>query len=343
MNTDIKVLSVVIPAFNIEKYIDETLQSFIASAVFSELEILIVNDGSVDGTKIKAESYSNKYPNNIRLINKENAGHGSTINVGIKEATGKYFKVVDGDDWVDSEGLVRVVEKLKTETADMAVTGYTRVINKESKSLYEIVTEKNVENDVLYSFDEICKQMEPAVFHSIIYKTQILKNNNVVIDEKCYYVDQEYITYPIIYIDTIIFYRDNLYMYRLGEEGQSVSRISLQKNIKQLIRVSKNVSAYLMEKKESISDTKYSYLTNVAKGTNEAVISTLGSLPDNKRENERQIKRFDIEAKRINEDVFNCVGDRYRLLRLLGYRMTLHAIIMRILRKVRGEEGKELL
>ena len=118
MNTDIKVLSVVIPAFNIEKYIDETLQSFIASAVFSELEILIVNDGSVDGTKIKAESYSNKYPNNIRLINKENAGHGSTINVGIKEATGKYFKVVDGDDWVDSEGLVRVVEKLKTETAD---------------------------------------------------------------------------------------------------------------------------------------------------------------------------------------------------------------------------------
>lgn len=87
-----KLLTVVIPAYNIEKYEEQCLSSFVKPKALPEIEVLVVNDGSSDRTVEIAEKYVQKYPDIFRVINKENGGHGSTINRGIEEARGNLFQ-----------------------------------------------------------------------------------------------------------------------------------------------------------------------------------------------------------------------------------------------------------
>ena len=104
-----KILTVTIPSYNVEAYLEDCLESFVNSEVMDDIEVLIVNDGSSDNTAKIAQRYVDKYENTFRLINKENGGHGSTINTGVREAKGKYFKVVDGDDWVDTRSFISCI------------------------------------------------------------------------------------------------------------------------------------------------------------------------------------------------------------------------------------------
>ena len=108
-----KLLTIVVPAYNVEKYIKNCLDSFIDLSVLRSLEILIVDDGSTDSTASLAHTYEQKYPYSFKVLSKENGGHGSTINYAIPRATGKYFKVVDGDDWLDKSLLPQFVQLLK--------------------------------------------------------------------------------------------------------------------------------------------------------------------------------------------------------------------------------------
>ena len=119
-----KILTVTIPSYNTEKYIDECLPYLIDERIISDIEILIVSDGSIDNTVSVAQKWADKYPDSIRVIDKENGGHGSTINRGILEATGKYFKVVDGDDWVVTENFVKLIEFLKGVDVDLINNPY---------------------------------------------------------------------------------------------------------------------------------------------------------------------------------------------------------------------------
>ena len=105
-----KVISFSIAAYNIEVYAKQLLDSFIDEKTMDEIEVLIINDGSNDQTVNICQEYVNKYPNVFRLINKENGGHGSTINKGIKIAKGKYFKPIDGDDWIKTTNLPKIIK-----------------------------------------------------------------------------------------------------------------------------------------------------------------------------------------------------------------------------------------
>ena len=117
-----KLLTIVVPAYNVEKYIKNCLDSFIDLSVLRSLEILIVDDGSTDSTASLAHTYEQKYPYSFKVLSKENGGHGSTINYAIPRATGKYFKVVDGDDWLDKSLLPQFVQLLKHTHSDVIST-----------------------------------------------------------------------------------------------------------------------------------------------------------------------------------------------------------------------------
>ena len=93
-----KLLTISVAAYKVERYLPETLDSFLIPSVREQLEVLIINDGSGEAISEIAREYEKKYPQIFRLIEKENGGHGSTVNRGIEEAQGKYFKTVDGDD-----------------------------------------------------------------------------------------------------------------------------------------------------------------------------------------------------------------------------------------------------
>ena len=86
-----------------------------------------MNDESKDKTKSIGQQYEKRYPDSIYLINKENGGHGSALNKGIELATGKYFKVVDGDEWVDTKEFIKFVKTLENVESDVVATPYVRV------------------------------------------------------------------------------------------------------------------------------------------------------------------------------------------------------------------------
>lgn len=106
-----KYISFAIPSYNSEDYMSHAIESILPGG--EDVEIIVVNDGSKDGTSEIAHEYKNKYPNIVRVVDKDNGGHGDAVNSGLSHATGKYFKVVDSDDWVDEDSLHKILEFLK--------------------------------------------------------------------------------------------------------------------------------------------------------------------------------------------------------------------------------------
>ena len=107
-----KYITFAIPCYNSEDYMEKAINSILPAG--EEIEILVVNDGSTDRTEEIGRKYAERYPSIVRLVNKENGGHGDAVNAGLSQAAGKYFKVVDSDDWVDQDSLYRIVETVKS-------------------------------------------------------------------------------------------------------------------------------------------------------------------------------------------------------------------------------------
>lgn len=225
-----KVLTIVIPSYNVEAYLRDTLESFIAPEILSDIEVLIVNDGSKDQTPEIAKEYEEKYPDTFRLISKKNGGHGSTINRGIEEATGKYFKVVDGDDWVNTSDFVELVRKLKFTDADYVVTKYYQVNDKTKEK--KVIEFPFLKRNPKCKFDEAAKHVQIPM-HALVIKTFILQEYQIRLDEHCFYVDVEYILFPIPYVKTVEYYDIIVYMYRLAVATQSVSMQGFQNHVRE--------------------------------------------------------------------------------------------------------------
>ena len=194
-----KLLTIVVPAYNVEKYIKNCLDSFIDLSVLRSLEILIVDDGSTDSTASLAHTYEQKYPYSFKVLSKENGGHGSTINYAIPRATGKYFKVVDGDDWLDKSLLPQFVQLLKHTHSDVISNDFNLVDDRTKKITKR---RKAVSNSYHYNrewgFAEAV--MDPLItIHSMTIRTDVLQKNDIRVDEHCFYEDQEYILYTILH------------------------------------------------------------------------------------------------------------------------------------------------
>ena len=121
-----KILSIVVPCYNSEAYMKHCIESLLPGGEL--VEIIIVNDGSVDSTGEIANEYANLYPSIVRVIHQENGGHGEAVNAGIRNAKGLYFKVVDSDDWVDQNAYEKILATLlsfQEKDAQLVITSYS--------------------------------------------------------------------------------------------------------------------------------------------------------------------------------------------------------------------------
>lgn len=235
-----KLLTVTIPAYNAEKYLPTCLDSLCIPEIIDYLDIIVINDGSKDASAETAERYVSKYPESVRLINKENGGHGSGINRGIEEARGLFFKVCDADDWYDYEGLKELIGFIRNDSkgTDLIFTNFLWAIDNGSgdpasfqkKAQFEKPFD-NVQYNRNYVLDNIAEKLY-IKFHNLAVRTSLLKENHIRVDEHCYYEDTEYALYPLAYAETIAFIENPVYMYRIGTPGQSMSMDKLQRNIK---------------------------------------------------------------------------------------------------------------
>ena len=116
-----KLLTITVPVYNTEEYLPKCLDSLIIDEYMDILEVLIVIDGSPDNSLAIAQEYAQKYPNTFIVINKENGGHSSAINKGLELATGKYFKLLDSDDWFDKDSFKVFIENLQSLDIDLVM------------------------------------------------------------------------------------------------------------------------------------------------------------------------------------------------------------------------------
>lgn len=311
-----KILTVVIPAYNVEKYLDDTLFSFVEESILSDLEVLVVDDGSKDGTAEIGNRYAQKYPQTFRVISKENGGHGSTINVGIREAKGRYFKVVDGDDWVNTDGFVQLMQRLKSCNSDFVFTNYSKYyddVQKEEKVAYG-----HLEPDKEYIFSEVCNQ-EVLQMHALTIKTSILQENRITLDEKCFYVDAEYVVFPVPYVHTVTFFDCYVYMYRLALDTQSVSILGFQKHINDHLRVCYRVLEFAKNYKASETAVP-AYVQYIEKRAAQLICtqSTIySSYPWDDKKIIADFKAFDAKAKALNVEAYALSGQLSKKLFLL--------------------------
>lgn len=237
------VLSVTIPCYNSEKYMSKAIESVLAGG--DGIEIIVVDDGSKDNTRQIGEEYSAKYPDVIRVISKENGGHGSAVNTGIKNARGVYFKVLDSDDWLDEECLKRAVAFLKDiidtgKELDMFIANYVyeRVHLGKQKS---INYHSALPAGRFFGWSDI-KKFSPSqniLMHSVIYKTELLRKCEVELPEHTFYVDNIFVYKPLPQVKTMYYMDMDLYRYYIGREDQSVNEKVMIGRIDQQLKVTR--------------------------------------------------------------------------------------------------------
>jgi len=221
------ILTIGIPAYNLEDYIEKCLISILNARNSHKIEVLVINDGSKDNTAKIVKEYEKLSNGIVRLIDKENGGHGSTINRAIIEAKGKYFRLIDGDDWVDSENLAKLVDIMENNDSDIILTKGSYDY-KEEAQLVDIIKYDNLNEGTVYNFEDLVydsygfKTYGPLLTTGN-YKLEILKKANFKITEKKPYVDMEFNAFSIKCVNTITYYNLDIYRYLIGREGQTIS------------------------------------------------------------------------------------------------------------------------
>ena len=238
-----KLLTVAIPSYNSEAYMAHAIESLLGSK--EDLEILIIDDGSKDRTGEIGDDYQRKYPDTIRCIHQENGGHGAAVNTGIRNATGKYYKVLDSDDWFDGEALKKVISTLKSlgnEGVDMFIVNY--VYDKPSDHKHKAIHYWNAlpRNKVFHWYD--MRPLLPSqnlLMHSVIYRLDVLKRCGLELPKHTFYVDNLFVYEPLPYVDTMYYLDVNLYHYFIGRADQSVNESVMIGRIDQQIAVNKRM------------------------------------------------------------------------------------------------------
>jgi len=238
-----KLLSVVIPCYNSQDYMKICIDSLLPGR--EEVELIIVNDGSVDGTAAIADDYARKYPGIVKVVHQQNGGHGEAVNTGIRHATGLYFKVVDSDDWVDTRAYDKVLRTLRgfaeqNRSVDLLISNF--VYEKEGARFKKVMKyDDALPEDAVFRWDDMKHfgKGQYLMMHSLIYRTQLLRDCGLELPKHTFYVDNLYVYQPLAHVETIYYLNVDFYRYFIGREDQSVNERVMIQRIDQQIKVNK--------------------------------------------------------------------------------------------------------
>lgn len=235
------LLSIVIPAYNSEKYLNRCLDSLICESIMNDVEVIIVNDGSKDKTSEIAHSYEDKYPGFFKVIDKENGNYGSVMNIGLKNAKGKYFKTLDSDDWYDTSAFEKYIKELRETDADIVFCDFVR-FNECNGSHKTYVADNKIEKSKdLIITKEIWTFKTNYNIHCTSYKTELLRQSHLVWPENVFYSDLQTLFWPERLCKTVRFIPYPVYVYLEGRNEQSMSLKSKINNFKSYDIVANNI------------------------------------------------------------------------------------------------------
>ena len=221
-----KLITVVVPVYKVEPYIDKCLSSLIVpEEQLPLLEVIVVNDGTPDRSAEMARKYEKRYPDVFRVIDKENGGHGSAWNRGVKEATGKYLRFLDSDDWFTTSEFSRLIERLKTLDVDVVISNYNRYYAETGETIkHPMYLEDGVDQTfTTEDFDWSKLSWERFNFWGCTYRTSILKNEYPLFIEGVFYDDAILFILPAFRSKSFHVFDATIYNYLIGRAGQSAS------------------------------------------------------------------------------------------------------------------------
>jgi glycosyltransferase involved in cell wall biosynthesis len=216
-----KVLSVIIPTYNMERYLDHTLSSLLVGKSIGMLEVIVVNDGSTDGSLAIAQGFHSRYPDVFVVIDKPNGHYGSCVNAGLKVATGKYVKVLDADDSFDTNNLKEMLWLLNKIEVDLLITQFVMISPKG-----ECSTPRNLHlpSNRLCDIKEVYKSMakKGTWMHELTYRRSIFNEIDYHQSEGILYSDIQWGMIPMGRVRTLYYLDKIVYLYLMGRDGQSM-------------------------------------------------------------------------------------------------------------------------
>lgn len=235
-----KYISFVVPCYNSEEYMEKCIDSLLIGK--DDVEIIIIDDGSKDNTGKIADKYQKKYPRIVKVIHQENGGHGEGINAGLKHATGKYFKVVDSDDWLDEEAYKKLLKEIKHIDTDLVVCNYVYTYT-DGRSDHTISFANVYEEGKVLTWNDIhkFKVTQYPSLHSMMYKKSVLDKSNIDLPKHVFYEDNLFIYLPLVNTKTILYLDLDLYRYYIGRADQSVQESQMIKRSSHQVLVSERV------------------------------------------------------------------------------------------------------
>ncbi|RMI09266.1 glycosyltransferase [Cellulomonas triticagri] len=237
------MLSVVVPAYDAEPYLARALDSL--TGFGPEVEVLVVDDGSTDGTAALARGYVDRHPGGVRLLRKPNGGHGSAINAGLDHARGTYVRVLDADDWLDRDALRALLDALRDAVADdrevdLLVTNV--VYEKVGRRRATVVRFRGaLPRGRVLTWDRTrpFAQRQYLMMHALTYRTAVLREVGLRLPEHTFYVDSLYALLPLHRVRTLQYLDVDLYRYLIGRPDQSVQEVVMLRRLDQQLRVNR--------------------------------------------------------------------------------------------------------
>ena len=222
-NINMPLISIVIPAFNVEEYVEQCIKS-INDQSFQDYEVIIVDDGSTDNTvKIITENITDKY----KVIKQKNEGAGKARNTGIKYAKGKYITFMDSDDFFyDNNCLKNIADVLELGKYDMVTYRMVRYYQKSKKMLIEDVIsfdskqKNNIEEYLKTTIKNSRLSVSPC---DKIIRTSIIKNNNIYFDDMIMLEDIDWSLRLYNYVNDVMVLNEPIYVYRKERIGSTTS------------------------------------------------------------------------------------------------------------------------
>ncbi len=210
-----------------------------------EVEIIIVDDGSKDGTAAIADEYAEKYPTIVKAVHQENGGHGEAVNAGLRNATGLYFKVVDSDDWVSISAykeILKTLEKLAgaKPMVDMLISNF--VYEKEGVKRKKVMSYRSAfPQDQVFTWDDVkfLHKGQYILMHSVIYRTKLLRECGLELPKHTFYVDNIFVYHPLPHVKYLYYLNVNFYRYFIGRSDQSVNESVMIGRIDQQLKVNR--------------------------------------------------------------------------------------------------------
>ena len=234
-----KLLTVTVPCYNSQDYMEKCIKSLLPGG--NRVQIVIIDDGSKDATSEIADRYAKEYPHIVTTVHQENGGHGAGINQGIEYAEGRYFKVVDSDDWVSGD-YMRFLDTLeqceKGGGVDLFVTNYYYE-HADGKGNRSICYANALPEHKIFDWSETqpFKLHQLLTIHSCTFRTELLRNHTKVLPRHVFYEDNLMVYQALPFVKRMYYLNADLYRYYIGREGQSVQRDVMTKRYQHQLTV----------------------------------------------------------------------------------------------------------